>query len=313
VAHKRPKYNDSMLNVIVLAGGTSPEREISKRSGSGVMKALRANGHTAQLLDPAEGLHAFLPQLKQADVVFPALHGAGGEDGIVQNFLEDHQIVFVGSDGSASEICFDKARFASVLDDHKIRQPKTELVDVRSFKNSELRKRPFVLKPNRGGSSIDTFIVRDLAKVPEAAIHAVFDSYETLLLQQLVEGTEVTVGVLDGEALPVIEIIPPAHEEFDYKNKYNGATQELCPPKNVSDKLQKQAQRIATQVHELTGCRHLSRTDIIITPEGEMHVLEINTIPGLTDQSLLPKAAAHAGYDMPALIDRLVKTARQGA
>lgn len=298
-----------MAHVIVLAGGTSDEREISLRSGEAVAKALKKAGHQAEKVDPADGLDAFLPRLQQADVVFPALHGKEGEDGVVQKFLEDQGISYVGADSEASALCFDKARYAELLKENKLPTPDTELVKYQEYIRSDLRRKPFVLKPNDGGSSIDTFIVREPAEADEVAIQEAFGRHEVLLLQKLIEGSEVTVAILGDEALPTIEIVPPKDGEFDYDNKYNGKTQELCPPEHVDIEAQKNVQDLALRIHRLTGCRDMSRTDMIVTPSDELYVLETNTIPGLTDQSLLPKAAGEAGYDMPALCDKLISLA----
>lgn len=298
-----------MSSVIVLAGGTSGERAVSLRSGAAVAEALGQKGHRVETLDPADGLDSLLPRLKQADVVFPALHGEGGEDGVLQRFLEDYGIKYVGPDSRASALCFDKARYNDLLKKHEILLPATEMVDFEGYRKSSLSDKPFVLKPNDGGSSIDTFIVRDLAKVDNVAIKEAFTRHRKLLLQELVGGDEITIAMLGDEPLPAIEIIPPEGGEFDYENKYNGQTRELCPPEHVSQVIQAQAQILAQKIHRLTGCRDMSRTDIIVTSADELYVLETNTIPGLTGESLLPKAAREAGYDMPALCDKLVKMA----
>lgn len=300
-----------MANVIVLAGGTSDEHEVSVRSGAAVARALAAAGYEVTTLDPANGLEQFLPKLQAADAIFPALHGAGGEDGELQKFLEAHKIRYVGADSQASALCFDKARYADLLMEHGIVTPATEVADQAHFEHSALRQRPFVLKPNDGGSSIDTFIVREPTRVDVAAIKQAFQRHRTMLLQALIEGIEITVPVVGSKALPVIEIIPPAGGEFDYENKYNGQTQELCPPKHVGAAVQKQAQALAEHIHHLTGCRDMSRTDFIVTPAHALYVLETNTIPGLTGESLLPKAAHAAGMDMAALCDRLMACALQ--
>lgn len=126
------------------------------------------------------------------------------------------------------------------------------------------------------------------------------------MLEELIEGTEITVPVLDGQALPVIEIVPPQDEEFDYENKYNGRTQELCPPQNVSRELQNQAQRLAEKVFKIMGARHLARVDMMMDKSGRIYVLEINTMPGMTDSSLFPKSAAAAGYSMPDLVSKFI-------
>ena len=292
-----------------MAGGNSPEREISLRSGVAVAAALQKSGYEVIKADPAGSLQKLLPDLKSVDVVFPALHGAGGEDGQLQLFLERHNVKFIGSGNLASKLCFNKHSYDQLLVKNGILTPRTELVTADEFADAPLADKPFILKPNDGGSSIDNIIVRDASHKDEAAIRGAFDQYPKLLLQELISGVEITVGVLGTASLPVIEIVPPQDQEFDYKNKYNGATREICPPEHVSEAQQVEAQKLAKRIHELCGCRDLSRTDIIIGEGGKLYVLETNTIPGLTDQSLLPKAAAAAGIDMPALCDRLVKAA----
>lgn len=298
-----------MTKIIVLAGGASDERAVSLRSGESVAKALKKNGHQVDILDPASGLGNLLSELKTADVVFPALHGAGGEDGTLQAFLEKYNIRYVGPDSQSSALCYDKAQYTELLQDNNIWVPETELVDLPGFQASPLSKQPFVLKPNDGGSSIDTFIVRDLASTDDEAIRTAFKRHDKLLLQELIKGDEITVAMLGDEALPAIEIIPPEGGEFDYENKYNGQTQELCPPEHVNQALQQEAQRLTARIHQLTGCRDMSRTDIMVTAAGKLYVLETNTIPGLTGESLLPKAAKQAGYDMPALCEKLAQMA----
>lgn len=297
------------MKVVVLAGGNSDEREVSLRSGAAVAAALRVANHQVTNVDPAEGIDYLLDQAKNAEVVFPALHGAGGEDGELQKILEDHQIKFVGSGSAASALCFDKIRYIGLLEANNILVPQSELVDKASYAGSSLINQPYVLKPNDGGSSIDTFIVRNPAETPNEQIQSAFERYNKLLLQPLIEGVEITMAVVGEEALPVIEIIPPLGQEFDYTNKYNGASQELCPPQHVPEEQQQIAQATALKIHHLTGCRDMSRTDIIISNDGAQYVLETNTIPGLTDQSLLPKAAQVAGYSMPELCNQLVEAA----
>ena len=298
-----------MANVVVLAGGDSDEREISLLSGAAVASALEEAGHNVTVLDPIDGLEKLLPAFREAEVVFPALHGLGGEDGVLQEFLERNNICFVGTGAAASKICFDKDLCTDLFEDHGVDVPKTELVSAEDFKSSELIKAPFVLKPNDGGSSIDTFIVRDLDLFDFNKVEPAFEEHGKMLLQEFIGGVEITVAVLGEAALPVIEIIPPAGGEFDYENKYNGKTQELCPPQNVLPETQIAAQKLAKKIHDFTNCRDMSRTDMIITDDQRLYVLENNTIPGLTNQSLLPKAAAYAGISMPEMCNLLVQNA----
>jgi D-alanine-D-alanine ligase len=173
----------------------------------------------------------------------------------------------------------------------------------------ELTTRPYVLKPCDGGSSLDTFIVRNPQQANTAAMEHAFDTYQEMLLEELISGSEITVAILGEQALPVIEIIPPADEEFDYENKYNGKTQEICPPQHLPEAVQHQAQQLALHIHTLIGCSGMSRTDMILDAQDRLFVLETNTIPGLTDQSLLPKAALQADIPMPQLVEILIEDA----
>lgn len=294
-----------MKSVLVLAGGDSPESKVSMRSGAAVARALSASGYAVSQADPASD--DWQKVASASEVVFPALHGAGGEDGQIQKQLEKLEIPFVGSGASASALCFDKWCYRQFVQASGLLIPAGELVDAASFANSVLVKNPFVLKPVDGGSSVDTLIARDANR---ARAEKLFASHPQMLLEELISGTEITVGVLGNQALPVIEIIPPTHGEFDYENKYNGASQELCPPKHISKEIQQKAQALALKVHKLCGCRDLSRSDFIVTANDEIYLLETNTIPGLTDQSLFPKAASVAGISMPTLVKQLVELAK---
>lgn len=291
------------MNYIVLGGGTSAEKNVSNRSAKAVLQALVALDHSVILLDPATTtLEAILEAGAKSDGIFPILHGVGGEDGVLQAQFEEAGIAYFGPTSQACKNTFDKAAYKKILEANNLPTPKWNVISAAELNSERLAKSAFVLKPISGGSSIDTFIVRtfpyDIAPLEEA-----LNRYGTMLIEELIEGVEITVGVLGAKALPVIEIIPPKDKEFDYENKYNGATQELCPPENVSKELQSAAQKLALAAHKITQCRHLSRTDIIINTAGEMFILETNTIPGLTTQSLFPKAAKAAGYSWVKLVD----------
>jgi len=293
------------MKVLVLLGGDSPEREVSLRSGEAVSDALRSNGHTVFEYDPNQGYKGLDEFIDKVDVVLPILHGKGGEDGEVQKELEARNFKFLGADAKASRLCFDKVALKEMLNKLSILTPKSEVVTKDKFEGSSIKAAgKYVLKPIEGGSTIDAFIANGSTDHVDTSI---FDKYPQMLLEELIEGNEITVPVLGTKALPVIEIIPPAGEDFDYDNKYNGATQEICPPVNVAKELQKEAQAIAEQLHIAAGVKHLSRTDIIVDKTGKLWVLEINTIPGLTDQSLFPKSALAAGISFAQLVEQLTE------
>jgi D-alanine-D-alanine ligase len=295
------------MKVLVLLGGVSNEREVSLRSGRAVADALKAGGHEVTEYDPREGLEKLADFVGKVDCVFPILHGKGGEDGVIQAELEKLGFKYLGSDSRVSKICFDKVAFKEILKQLSILTPKSEVVTKQSIAVTALIHNPYVLKPVDGGSTIDTFIIRD----PLSNSHNpnIFDHYQLMLLEELIEGVEITVPVLGDKALPVVEIIPPVGGEFDYENKYNGATQELCPPPHVSAEKQKEAQSVAERIHKEVGARHISRTDLILDKNGKLWVLEINTMPGLSDQSLTPLAAKAAGMDMQQLVQKFLQMA----
>lgn len=292
--------------ILVLGGGTSPEREVSLRSAAAVAAAAQAAGFDVLQHDPAVGLD-ILDTLPSDTVVLPVLHGAGGEDGVIQAALEQRGVRYLGTDAEHSRLCFSKILTRQRLTEHDVPMAKGAVVTKETYGQQQFRKAPHVLKVDRGGSSIGVLIVRDPDHVGAADIDAVFSLDTRAVLEELIEGIEISVPVLGITALPVIEIRPPAGGEFDYENKYNGKTEELCPPQSISTSVQEQAQRLAEKVHAVMGCRHLSRTDMIVAPSGNIVVLEINTMPGLTNQSLLPKSAAVAGTDMPHLVQRFVQ------
>ncbi len=299
------------MNILILCGGDSPEREISLKSGSAVAEAFRSLAHKVTVFDPIEGVQAVTNKLRDADVVLPILHGKNGEDGSLQRIFEDAGTKYLGSDSKVSAITFDKVRTHEVLSGAPIRMPQYETVSLDTFKESVLIKNPFVLKPVSGGSSLDTVIATVVNKEIYDRCEEILTKYDNMLLEELVVGLEITVPILGEEPLPVIAIIPPENKVFDYENKYNGQTKELCPVPDdlLTQELQGQAQKLALDVHRLLGARHLSRTDIIVADDGTMYVLELNTMPGMTTQSLFPKSAQCAGLTMQELVEKLVTLA----
>lgn len=292
------------MNYIVLGGGISPEKEVSKRSAAAVQTALEELGHSVVYIDPADTpIDEILEKAKNTDGIFPILHGVGGEDGVLQAHFEAKGVPYFGPSAKSCAATFDKVIFKKILEENNLSTPKWSVISANELATEPLAKAPFVLKPIDGGSSIDTFIIRELPYDSAPLIEALH-RHGTMLIEELIEGVEVTVGVLEDSALPVIEIIPPKDKEFDYENKYNGATAELCPPQNVSTKLQEYAQALALTAHKVTGCRHLSRTDILINNSDELFIIDTNTIPGLTNQSLYPKAASEAGLTWNKLVQK---------
>ena len=290
------------MRVIVLGGGTSPERDVSIRSAKSVSEALREAGYEVITIDPKDGWEQ-LDSIASDDIVFPILHGAEGEDGTVQSLLESKNLKYLGSDSISSRLCFDKGLTLKALKaaDIAVADGQSDIT-YDMYKTHRLNRVPHVIKVQRGGSSIGTYLVRDPSIADQNKIREVFSLDSVAVIEELVEGIEITVPILGNVALPVIEIIPPENAEFDYENKYNGKSQELCPAKSIDEALQKKAQQVALKVHKVLGCRHLSRIDIIVRKNSEIIVLEANTIPGMTNQSLYPLSAKVYGLSMSQLM-----------
>lgn len=292
------------MKVLVIGGGKWDEREISLRSSKNVYEAARQYYNTEYY--DWDGSEAWLNNnLIRFDVVLPILHGVGGEDGAIQKILEAHSIKYLGSNSQVSALCFDKSKTLQLLRENDIRVASGKMVTIDEYFSDPLASKPHVLKPFDSGSSVDTFIYKDSPVIDEDLVTAAFKRRPKMLLEEYILGTEITVPILEGKQLDIIEIIPPEGQAFDYENKYNGATKELVPPLNVSKKLQQAAQKLGEKIHRLAGCRHLSRIDMIIK-DNNLYVLEINTIPGMTNQSLFPKSAALANIDFPALIQYFI-------
>lgn len=298
------------MKIYVLGGGPSAEREVSLRSAHAVAAAAREAGFEVEGLETGSNAN-FLDTIDSSDVVLPIYHGVWGEDGGIQKELEKRNLAFLGSGSESSANCFDKWKTREILQGAKLPVARGAVVTPQIYKDHELSLRPHVLKIIHGGSSIGTLIVKDPSNVSQEKIDEIFSLEHQAVIEELIDGVELTVPILDQNALTPIEIIPPEGGEFDYLNKYNGKSQELCPPKNVSEDTQTKAKSLAEQVHKTMECRHLSRVDMILEPNGNLVILEINTIPGLTEQSLFPKAAAVAGMDMPALVTNFIGMVRR--
>lgn len=301
----------SKLKILVIGGGPSEERVISSLSSKAVFDSLEYQGYPVEYFDWDGSTKWFTENLSRFDIVLPVLHGAGGEDGVIQKILEDARVSYLGSNSQVSELCFDKTRSLKKMSNLGITIPEGEIVTLNEYKAHSLYNAPHVLKPFDGGSSIDTYILADPKDRPEELIVQSFKKHPTMLVEQFIEGVEITVPILDGELLPTIEIRPPKNGTFDYINKYNGATIELCPAEHLSQQQQQIANEWALKIYRSFGCRHLARIDMIVANDN-IYVLEVNTLPGMTDKSLFPKASAAIGINFDALVVRLVELAQKG-
>ncbi|MGO8837477.1 MAG: D-alanine--D-alanine ligase [Limisphaerales bacterium] len=292
------------LNVTVMLGGPSAEREVSLRSGAAVAGALRSLGHEVRELDPRDDAWA-LPA--GTDLVFLALHGTYGEDGTVQQRLDKLGVTYTGCDAEASRIAFDKVLTKKRCLEAGVPTAKYLVLDSKTAPWPEGWRPPLVVKPVRQGSSVGLQFVEGVENWPAALAEALkFDS--EVLVEEKIAGRETTVGILGGEALPVVEVRPKTGS-YDYRNKYTaGRTKYFCPA-DFDSATTWRIQAAALGAFAAVGGRDYARVDVMVRAGGAPVVLEVNTLPGMTETSLLPKAAAAAGLNYAQLCQRMVDLA----
>ncbi|HVM49917.1 MAG TPA: D-alanine--D-alanine ligase [Candidatus Acidoferrum sp.] len=292
------------LKVTVMLGGPSAEREVSLRSGAGVAKALRSLGHDVSEVDPNHENWELPPG---TDVVFLALHGTYGEDGTVQRRLEELGVPYTGCDAEASRIGFDKHLTKQRCVAAGVPTARFILLDSPEASWPMGWNPPVVLKPVRQGSSVGLQFVDRVSDWSKALAESMrFDSQ--VLMEEKITGRECTVGILDDKPLPLVEVRPKTGI-YDYATKYTAGTTEYLCPAPFDKATTARVQEAGLGAFRAIGGRDYSRVDVIVKPGGEPVVLEINTLPGMTDSSLLPKAAAAAGIGYAELCQKMVDMA----
>ncbi|MCI9125820.1 MAG: D-alanine--D-alanine ligase [Eubacterium sp.] len=335
------------MNIVVLCGGNSTEREVSINSGTNVCEALRSKGHNAVLLDvffgtyhenlfdeaktdydvikERDAIRELSAKLKEeeakrksffgenviklcseADIVFMALHGKNGEDGKCQAAFDLFGIKYTGSGALASGVGMDKAITKQIFMSKQV--PTAKSVWMKKGEDSSLKKHemkiPVVVKACNGGSSVGVVLVKEDSEY-EAALEECFSLDDQVLVEDYIDGREFSVGVIDGKALPIVEIIPN-EGWYDYENKYkDGATTHVCPAE-LNEELTDRMQRTAEEAYEAIGCEPYARVDIMMDKAGNMYCLEVNTLPGMTSTSLIPDEARAIGIDYPTLCENIV-------
>lgn len=301
------------LTVALLSGGISSEREVSINSGNQVFEALSKTKYDIRRYDPKTDLKKLVSDAEEIDFALLILHGPFGEDGTIQGMLDLLNIPYQGSGVIGSSVAMNKLTSKQLYMQHGLPTPlfvnlrKGEDYDGKSIINK--LKLPIVVKPVQAGSSVGMSIVK-VEKDLDAAIEKAFAVDNNILLEEYIEGTELTCGVLGNdeiEALPVIEIIPGEDcEFFDYEAKYvPGKTEEICPAR-ISPEITEEVMKLAIEAHRALVCKGYSRTDFLMRDE-KLYILETNTIPGMTATSLLPQSAQEAGYSFSELLDKLIQ------
>jgi D-alanine-D-alanine ligase len=323
------------MKITVLLGGDSPEREVSLASGMGIVEALRGRGHDVSPLDPAipsgtgaidthigEAPPSELPELSpeerlewlrsplltEADVVFVGLHGGAGEDGTVQALLESVGVSYTGTGVLGSALSMNKDRSKALFVEAGVQTADHLLVNAGAGKSlaeevGQLYGYPVIVKPNNQGSSVGFSFVQGPGELIQAVEDAAVYS-SSVLVERYIAGREITVAVLGGEALPVVEIVPEGGF-YDYKRKYTKGTSTYVVPAEIDPAVAERFKREALLAYHAICCRDYARADFRMDEAGEPYCLEVNTLPGMTGLSLVPMAAKAAGMEFDELVERI--------
>ena len=329
----------SKPRVALLVGGTSPEREVSKMSGKGVLGALKSLQYPIVIIDPAYGLNQpkeeekfFLEKdysvisnrncidainsnlFDDVDIVFSALHGKWAEDGTVQSLLELRGLKYTGSKILASALAMDKEMSKVIFRQAGVQTADWFSVSSLNFESKKIIDQikhhlgfPCIIKPNDQGSTVGLKLVKEESEFAEAVKVALQFSSKALI-EKYISGRELTVAVLINEALPVLEIVPKSGL-YDYQSKYTSGMSEYIVPAKIPDEISKKAQDFALKAFHSLGCEGYARVDFRLSNESELFCLEVNTLPGMTPLSLVPKAAKAVGISFEELIKRIIEQA----
>jgi len=302
------KTEDLPKKIAVLMGGPGSERDVSLATGRGVSKALRSLGADVVDVDVRDG-NFQLP--KDVDLAFLTIHGTFGEDGTLQKILEDRGVAYTGEGVEGSRSAFDKFLTKEKFRAHNVVTPEWEVIEVGQRPKIPV---PLVVKPPCQGSTVGVVIVKNESEL-DSAIKEAGKYDRKLLVEKFVSGRELTIGILGDQALPIIEIIPKGGF-YDFTNKYpflnpqaGGGAEHVCPAR-IDEKKTAQTQELALRAFRALGLRVYGRVDVILSDSGEPFVLEVNTIPGMTEASLLPEAAAAAGIGYVDLCARIIALSR---
>lgn len=327
---------DKKLKVLLILGGTSPEREVSKSTGKSVYQALTNLNYDVVLLDPAYGINqpfeiedyfseedfaeisnenyldaVNLISPSEINVAFLALHGKYGEDGTIQSVLELKGIKYTGSKVLSSALAMDKIMSKILLEDYKIPTPEYFHFKKDEFTTDEVNEKiekafkyPAVVKPNDQGSTVGLTICKSSDQLHEA-IRLAFEYSDRILVEEYIPGRELTVAVLDDKALPVLEI-RPKHGIYDYECKYTSGMSEYIVPAEIPDDISEKMKDLAVLACRSLRCEVYARVDFRLSPDNKIYVLEVNTLPGMTSLSLVPKMAKALNISFEQLVDKII-------
>tara|TARA_B100000686_G_scaffold64667_1_gene69478 strand:- start:2263 stop:3168 length:906 start_codon:yes stop_codon:yes gene_type:complete len=288
--------------IAVLMGGPGEEKDVSLKSGQAIIKALNHNGYdvTSIILDTK--LEKLVKELLSVDLVFLGLHGNIGENGTIQGFLDALGIIYTGSGPLSSAICMDKNISKIIAKNNGIMTPKWKLCNT-AIDDAKMNY-PVIVKPNGQGSTVGLRIAHNESELKPALEYA-FNYDNSVLVEEYIQGRELTVMLIDGKAQPVCEIIP-SHEFYDYECKYTAGMSKYICPAEIDDNISNYVKKISENLFDLLKCENYSRADFRMDDQNKFWFLEMNTLPGMTDTSLAPMSALAAGISFNELIDKIV-------
>ena len=294
-----------MKKVAVIFGGSSTERDVSLHTGLSVIEAIK-NRYDVLPINLSNDFRDLNEQLLDIDLVFLALHGGFGEDGTIQKYLENYNIIYTGSDSKSSAIAMDKNKTKLIAKKNKI--PVLDWFVINNENEIDITRLnfPLIIKPNDGGSTIGLYFCKDKNEF-NINIKKSLEFSDKVMIEQYIDAREVSVPILDGQVLPIIEIFPKGFL-YDYDSKYKEKGSNYQVPAKIKDNISRKLAEDSMILYQKIGCRHYARIDYLIY-EDKYYLLEINTLPGLTSTSLLPKSASKIGLNYENLVDKIINTA----
>lgn len=291
------------LKIGVLMGGVSEEKDVSLSSGFSVIKACERNGYKAKKIEFNGNFEEILPDAKRVDIVFNALHGGVGENGQIQSLLKKNKIKFTGSNEHASKLCMNKERSKIIAQILGMKTPSWETIDKKHLKPK--LNLPYVIKPNEQGSTVGLSLVEN-QKMLKEALGLAFSYSDNILVEEYIKGRELAVSIVGNDVFPIIEVVP-SKKLYDYECKYVlGKSQYLCPA-DLDSVTDYNIKRDTALIFEELGCFGYGRADFLLDDCGSYYFLEMNTLPGMTSTSLLPKSVATAGVSFEKLIKNIIE------
>ena len=291
------------LRVGILMGGPSEEREVSVSTGKAVLAACLQMGYLVEEFTFRNDYKKYLKQMHGQDIVFNALHGGIGENGKIQAWMDNNRIKYTGSSAMASSLCMDKVNSKDLAKKNGIDTPEWQLL---LDSNDEIKlKTPFVVKPNDQGSTVGLSVVYNQDKI-DSALKKAFQYGSEVIIEKYINGRELTVPVIGSRAYPIVEI-NPLHDLYDYECKYTPGMSEYDCPARLNKNLVKKIKQITIMLFKIFGCSVYGRADFILDKSGTPFFLEMNTLPGMTSTSLVPKSANAEGLSFNQLIEKIIK------